>query len=419
MKILHVCPLYYPVVGGVENVFKAVSERLALRGEDVTVYTTSGRSLRSFMSLREKPMPAGEEVINGVRVRRFPYRRVSRMIARTFARGWSVMQLPGSDSLKVWSALPWVPHLAAEIVAFKPDIVLAGHFLTGIVSEVCKAKKKSDFPLVFHTALHLDVGVKVPKGALDYLKMGDAVWATTTYEREYLLSKGVVPGRLLELGLGIDPEEFKNVNGKKIRHKFGIGDAPVVLFVGRKEREKGVETLTAAMEKVWNRLPDAKLILAGSSVRYSEGRALDRWIEKFKGSVVSLDMFKDEEKKDLYDACDIFVLPSRIESFGIVYLEAWISGKPVIGADIGSTRSIISEGVDGYLTPFGDKDALAERIVDLLDNPNLRKSMGERGREKVLSCYTWDGIVDRLLEVYRSLVLKPVPMHSQITECLL
>jgi len=176
--------------------------------------------------------------------------------------------------------------------------------------------------------------------------------------------------------------------------------------VGRKEKEKGIETLMSAMEMVWKRFPEAKLMLAGSSVRSSEGRALDEWIERFKDSVISLDTFNDEEKKDIYDACDIFVLPSRIESFGIVYIEAWICGKPVIGADIGSTRSIITDGKDGLLVRFDDAETLAGKIAHLIEHPHLRKSMGEEGRKKVLERYTWDTIVDRLLEVYRGLGTK-------------
>lgn len=406
MKVLHVCPLYYPAVGGVENVFRAVSEGLVRRGEDVTVYTTTGRSLKSFLNPNVKPLPAGEELINGVRVRRFPYGRLSRLVARAFTQGWSAMQLPGSGSLKAWSALPWVPDLAQEIIAFKPDIVLAGHFLSGIVIEACKARKTAGFPLVFFSALHLDAGVDIPAGALDYLKMGNAVWTTTSYEREYLLSRGIIPDNLPELGVGIYPEEFRNGDGKGIRERFGIGNVPVILFVGRKEKEKGIETLVHAMEMVWKRFPNAKLILAGSSVRSSEGRALDEWIERFKGSVISLDTFNDEDKKDIYDACDIFVLPSRIESFGIVYLEAWICGKPVIGADIGSTRSIITDGKDGLLVRFDDAETLAGKIIHLIENPHVRKSMGEEGRKKVLERYTWDTIVDRLLEVYRGLGTK-------------
>lgn len=401
MKILHVCPLYYPAVGGVENVFRAVSEGLVRRGEDVTVFTTTGRSLRSFLNTGEKPLPAGDDVINGVRVRRFPYRRLPRLAARAFVQGWSAMQLPGSGSLKAWSALPWVPRLAEEIAAFKPDVVLAGHFLTGIVIAACRAKDKAGFPLTLFSALHLDAGSDIPEEALKYLRMGDAVWTTTSHEREYLLGRGIDSGRLPEIGAGVWPDEFRGGDGKGIRERFGLGHAPVVLFVGRREKDKGVETLARSMERVWKRFPEARLMLAGPSVRSSDGRALDEWIKRFRGSVVSLDSFNDDEKKDIYDACDVFVLPSRIESFGIVYLEAWVCGKPVIGADIGSTRSIIREGKDGLLARFDDAEMLADKICCLIEHPDLRRSMGEEGRKKVIEGYTWDAVVDRLLEVYR------------------
>lgn len=404
MKILHVCPLYYPAVGGVESVFRAVSEGMAKRREDVTVFTTTGRSLNAFLNPTVKPLTAGEDIINGVRVKRFPYQRISRLVARTFTHGWSMLHLPNRDSLNAWSALPWVTDLSSEITRFKPDIVLAGHFLTRVVLDACDAKKSAGFPLVFHTALHLDIGVDIPREAIELLKVGDAIWVNTSYEKDFLVSKGIEGSKILELGVGVNPDEFWNANGNRIKEKYEICNHPVVLFVGRKEKDKGVRTVVDAMEQVWRKIPEVRLILAGAFARHSERGFLDKAMGKYGKSIISIDAFKDEEKKDLYDACDIFVLPSRIESFGIAYLEAWISGKPVIGADIGSTRSIIDDGEDGYLVGFEDADTLGERIIYLLDHPDVRTKIGTRGREKVLRMYTWDHITEKLLNTYRSLV---------------
>lgn len=404
MKILHVCPLYFPAVGGVENVFRAVSEGMVRRGEDVTVFTTTAVSLRAFMNPSIKPLPAGEEVINGVKVRRLPYKRVSRLIARAITHAFHTLHLPKRDILLGWSALPWVPNLTSEIIKFKPDIVLAGHFLTRIVFDACYAKRKMGFPLIYHTALHLDKGSEIPEIAFELLKMADGVWVNTSYEKSVIVEKGIEESRVFDLGVGVNPEEFRNGDGKCIRDKYGIGKDPVVLFVGRKEEAKGVGTLMEAMNQVWGKYPEAKLILAGASTGYFERQYKNNWKKRCGTSIISLDVITDEEKRDVFAACDIFVLPSCVESFGIVYLEAWISGKPVIGADIGSTRCVINDGEDGYLVRFGDAGSLAKRIIYLMANPGIGKEMGARGREKVLKQYTWDRITDNLLGLYRRLV---------------
>lgn len=404
MKILHVCPLYYPAVGGVENVFRSVSEGMVRRGEDVTVFTTTGRSLEAFLRPAVKALPHGEEIINGVKIHRVPYRCISRLMARTVSYGWSKLHLPKDDLLKTWSTLPWVPNLSTEIAKFNPDIVLAGHFRTRISVDACRAKKEACFPLIFHTALHLDIETELSELTIKHLKMGDALWVNTSFERDALIKSGIDEAKILELGVGVNPSDFKDGNGEKIRGRYGIGKNPVILFVGRKEKDKGVVTVIEAMESVWKKLPDAKLILAGACTRPSEKKLLAEFAEKFNKSVISLDVIRDEDKNDFYNACDIFVMPSRVESFGMVYLEAWAAGKPVIGADIGSSRSVIADEEDGYLVRFGDADALAKRIIFLLENPRVRHEMGGRGKEKVLKRYTWDYIVDRLLDSYKELV---------------
>lgn len=404
MKILHVSPLYYPAVGGMENVFKNVSEGMVRRGEDVTVFTTTGRSLDAFFKPSVKALLQGEEILNGVKIHRLPYRCISRLMARSLSYGWSKLHLPKDDMIKTWSALPWVPNLSKKIVKFNPDVVLAGHFRTRMSVDACRAKKELRFPLMFHTALHLDMEAELSELTVKHLMMGDALWVNTSYERDALIKRGIDEAKILELGVGVNPEDFKDGNGKRVRDRYGICRSPLVLFVGRKEKDKGIVTVIEAMELVWKMMPDAKLILAGACTRAFEKRLMAEFAEKRHQSVISLDVLTDEDKRDFYDACDLFVMPSKVESFGIVYLEAWMAGRPVIGADIGSSRSVIADGEDGYLVAFGDADALAKRIVYLLENPQVRHEMGRHGREKVLKRYTWDYIVDRLLDSYRGLV---------------
>lgn len=96
-------------------------------------------------------------------------------------------------------------------------------------------------------------------------------------------------------------------------------------------------------------------------------------------------------------------MPSRTDSLGIVYLEAWLNEKPVVGALAGGVPEVISDGVDGHLVRFGDVPSLAVRLAHLLGDPEAAAAMGRRGREKVLARYTWDRIYPRVREVYEQL----------------
>ena len=107
-----------------------------------------------------------------------------------------------------------------------------------------------------------------------------------------------------------------------------------------------------------------------------------------------IDDFADKDGPSIMDACDLLALPSVEESFGMVMIEAWMCGKPVIGADIASTRCIVEPGINGLTVPPFDSAALAAKIIELLSDPVKRARFGERGRAKVRERYTWDRVTD-------------------------
>jgi glycosyltransferase involved in cell wall biosynthesis len=116
-----------------------------------------------------------------------------------------------------------------------------------------------------------------------------------------------------------------------------------------------------------------------------------------------LDFVSEEEKLDLLDACDLLVLPSRSDSFGIVLLEAWFYGKPVVGARAGGIPGLVRDGVDGLLVPFGDETELALSIQKLLLDSEYAGKLGAAGRERVLSEFTWDNKYQLVKAVYEEL----------------
>ena len=149
------------------------------------------------------------------------------------------------------------------------------------------------------------------------------------------------------------------------------------------------------MNYVQNKTKDAVLVTIGeTNVKWEN--------EKRKCNVRLLDLpyLPDYEKMDAFDACDIFVLPSRVDSFGIVYLEAWMCGKPVIGARVGSTPDVIRDGVDGLLVILGDAEDLATKILSLLNEPHLRQTMGTAGKERTLKYFTWQKVAEQIDEIY-------------------
>ena len=114
-----------------------------------------------------------------------------------------------------------------------------------------------------------------------------------------------------------------------------------------------------------------------------------------------LGVVSEQDKADALAACELLALPSCTESFGLVYLEAWACGKPVIGARAGAVPAVIKEGVNGLLVRFGDIAALARSIACLLDDPQLARALGSAGHAKVFGQHTWDEVEAQMAEVYQ------------------
>jgi len=183
----------------------------------------------------------------------------------------------------------------------------------------------------------------------------------------------------------------------------------VVGYVGRVVPSKGVTALIKAMRVVWPWNPEVRLVLAGP--RMSGGMAADQEVELAlarlseaeRSRVLLLGEFDEEDKASIFDSLDVFAMPSIGESFGMAYLEAWMCGKPVIGANVGSTPYVIRNGVDGLLVNPQDPRHIGEAIVRLLKDPLECARLGQAGYTRTTSEFTWDRVIDRIEGLYKEL----------------
>ncbi|MEO0091426.1 MAG: glycosyltransferase family 4 protein [candidate division WOR-3 bacterium] len=177
---------------------------------------------------------------------------------------------------------------------------------------------------------------------------------------------------------------------------------PKILFLGRFEPRKGLKYLLQALPIIKKEIPDVLLIIVGAGVL---GYAYQEYIAKeVKENIHFAGLIPEEEKPHYYASCDVFCAPSiGYESFGIVLLEAMACGKPVVASDIPGYRTIINDGQEGFLTQPKCPEAIADRIIKILKNPELAKKMGERGYQKSLK-YSWERVAQQVEEYYVELV---------------
>ena len=221
----------------------------------------------------------------------------------------------------------------------------------------------------------------------------------TAAEQSKLTELGVAPEKLAVYGLGLDMKLSTGGDGERIRAQHGI-TGPIVLHLGMKAYEKGSITLIEAMKQLWNSASTASLVMAGPSLR-----AFDEYVAQNASNLprfTNLPPFPDEQKRDLLAAADVVVQPSRVESLGLVLLEAWANAKPVIAADIAVSSELVTSCEGGVLVPFGDATVLAQQIVRLLSDDQLRHSMGQRGQAFAQS-YAGDKLWPRYAEEFERL----------------
>lgn len=305
---------------------------------------------------------------------------------------------------------PWVPAMRRAFESLKPgafDLVHTTNIpFESLISSAADYAERVGIPHVITPFTHLgepgDRNISryyTMQHQLDLERRASRVIVQTRLERDFLAGLGVPGKKMVRVGVGVNPYDVAGGDGERFRRKYGVEGA-IVYYIGAAAHDKGTGHTIEAMRRVWARGVNATFLMAGSTMldkfkRYYEGLPGDvrercRW----------LGFISDEDKRDLHAAGQVFCMPSRTDSFGIVYLEAWLNGVAVIGARAGGVPEVVSDGVDGYLVNFGDVAALANRIQLLVERPDRAREMGESGGRKVLAEHTWDHKIARIAEIY-------------------
>jgi glycosyltransferase involved in cell wall biosynthesis len=309
--------------------------------------------------------------------------------------------------LKAMRVGPHLPGLVRSAVRFSPDVIAATPAPCLPLYRAAAAARQIGRPIAIMPCLHpADRWFIDNPALLRLLRTADAVMALTPYEARLLRALEVPANRLWLIGAGVAIDANKSAR-PGLREQFAIPTAqPIVLFCGRKEERKGIQDVLEAMVRLWQHNGSGTLVLAGASTDYSRthlARMIGRLPPEWKRRVLVRDDIEEDEKWGWYSECAVLAHPSQVESFGFVYLEAWLSGKPVIGGRTGPQCSVIDEGRDGWLVRPGDVDELTTTLRRVLEEPGFGEALGRAGRAKALSQFTWDAVVDRAAEMYRHL----------------
>jgi len=286
---------------------------------------------------------------------------------------------------------PFSPELSRYLFlhAREYDIILGHNFPHPYLAEAVKAGKRAGIPTAALPLAHLEDDYYHWEHYYTALESADLTFALSDYSRDIFRER--FHANAHTLGAGIDPGEFEssNTNGDRFRKKYELQETPIILFVGRKSWPKRYPALIRSVRAA-SRIHPCRLVMIGPD---EDGQSIPPEDALYLGKQDRGTIL------DAYAACDVFANLSDSESFGMVFTEAWMFEKPVIGyRNCGAVASLIEEGKDGFLC--GSDEETAGRIVEILQNPSLGAGLGRAGREKTLNRFTWEKVASRAKELY-------------------
>lgn len=230
----------------------------------------------------------------------------------------------------------------------------------------------------------------------------DAIVTASRHEGELLERYyGADPARIRTIPCGVDLELFRPLDRAAARAQLDLPrDAPIVLWVGRLEKLKGVDILVSALAQV--EAADAQLLIVGGD-EHAQGLKAELIAQAEAAGIAHRVRFEGpvlHERLPLYyAAANVCVVPSYYESFGLVAVEAMACGTPVVASRVGGLVSTVIDGVNGYLIPWRCPEPFAEKLEVLLNNPELRENFGRAARRSV-ERYRWRTVALQVAALY-------------------
>ena len=362
-----VTELFPPTIGGSAVLFEAVYSRL---DTEVAVFTD------------QRLAPVAESVQRGMRI-------VRRPIA---SPRWGLLNCEGFvQHVRIVHGIRTLTRGGATIVH------CARALPEGMAALVSRRFRGPDYICWVHGE---DVSNALSSRELTFLmkhvyRAAAALIANSTNTARLVENLGLPPRDIHIVHPGVDPDRFHpHVDATKIRRQFAPSGEILLLSVARLQRHKGHDLAIAAIGKLRDELSDLRYLIVGDGMERArlEALAVEHGV---RDRVIFVGEVSPNDLPAYYAACDIFVLPNRIdagnlEGFGIVFLEAASSARPAIGGSSGGVPDAVEDGVTGLLVSGTDTAELAAAIRRLTLSPELGCRMGRAGRARVLRSFTWE-----------------------------
>lgn len=237
----------------------------------------------------------------------------------------------------------------------------------------------------------------------------DAV-STLTHRAATLMDQIGFDKEVFIISSGIDFETFNPDNkGEYLKERYGIPDRPILLYLGRLDKEKHLDVLLKAFSKVDSQTP-VHFVIAGTGQEKEQLKLLTHRL-KISDQVTFTDFVPDEDVANLYAIADAFIIASTAELQSIVTLQALASGLPVIGADSVALPELVHDQENGYLFDPNDPKQIAQQITNLFSDDILRQSMSEKSLE-IIKKHDINHVIEQYNQMYSNAITTHVPIEK-------
>lgn len=384
MKILHIASEYPPQkVFGLGRFVRDLAVEQARQGHEVHVVTNS--------------MGGKDHVIvdRGVNVHRVNFPPPPKPV--------------GASTMITQFNIQCIELVFADKICLDADVVNAHDWLTGLAAKIISQKIKAQFILFIH-----DIVVGKNLGKLDneskyagnaeywFCREADKIICVSNHTREELIKTyGANPDKTFAIHNAVSKENFSAPDEKDLyffRKVLAEENEKIILYVGRLDKEKGIDILLDAFADFKKTLENLKLVIVGKGILEENLRKKAGEL-KVENAVQFTGYLSETVLNYVYHCSDVQVVPSLYEPFGIVALEGMICSLPVIASNTGGLKEIIEDGKSGMYVKPGDSHSLAEALSKILTDPKQAKQIANEGYKRAEEIFSWKRVAERIEEI--------------------
>lgn len=407
-KILLISHIFPPAIDGGSRVIYKIGQYFQLNGNEVLYLSSDCSSTDDFTKSKYKKISTIYNLRSNIYLPVYHHLRRPLKFINLFLPSKSYLHqlLQIFQKGPIFKFFPFIKTII-QVMRFKPDLIIAGPLPTTTTIYANFLRKITHSKLLINSSFHPTDPDFHRKPLIKTLQSADYLWTLTQYETNYFIQNfNIDPHKIILAGNGVDDSFLKKSAPCSVKvHRYpGEGrrgeEEFCILFIGSLSAHKGLDTLINAFHYLMKEGVRGKLVIAGQKTLYYP--QIQKQIKKIPKNIQSkikfIFSFPQAKLAKIIDDCDVLILPSKQESFGLCLIESMARQRPIIVSDIPQLSELISKSHGGLVFKLNNSTSLKQKLLKLSKNPKLRYQLSQNGFNYVKNNYTWPIVGSKIKE---------------------